>query len=97
MANPEGGLLPDNITQIGKIGQPLLATSMLLIYLYLMVYVFYEAYTEIDHKDEDFINCTCRSEDEQFYKALFAVYTTVWIIAVLGWSIVGCTDLYQFW
>lgn len=48
MASTEGGHLPDNITQIGKIGQPLLATSMMLIYLYLLIYVSYEAYTEID-------------------------------------------------
>ena len=97
MASTKGGHLPDNITQIGKIGQPLLATSMMLIYLYLLIYVFYEAYTEIDHKDEDFIGCTCHSEDERFYKALFGVFTTFWIIAVLAWSTVGCIDLYQFW
>ena len=87
--------VPSNVRQVGKIEQPLLLFSLLLLYLYLMIYVYYEAYTEIDRKDEDFMNCTCRSRDKSFYKSLFGLFTAFWIIGVFLWSV---TDLYyQFW
>ena len=89
-------LLPDHNIELDKIRQPLLSFSVALIYLFLMVYVFYDGYTGIDHK-EDFVNCTCHGQDRKFYIALFVVFSAIWSFAVLGWSILVCIDLYRFW
>ena len=89
--------VPDNVVYLQKIGQPLLSFSMVLIYVYLMIYIFYEAYTKIiDDKDEDFVNCTCLGKDKTFYHSLFAIFSIFWFIAVIVWSIVGFIDLYAF-
>ena len=89
--------VPDNIIDTEKIGQPLLSISMLLIYGYLIFYVFYEGITEIDDKDEDFVNCICLGKDKAFYIALFGIFSAFWITAVVTWSILGFIDLCSFW
>ena len=89
--------VPDNLVDLGKFGQPLLSFSMLLIYLYLMIYIFYEANTKIDDKDEDFVNCTCFEKDKSFYKGLFGIFTVFWGAGVFAWTIFGLIDLCAFW
>ena len=89
--------VPDNVVDLGKLGQPLLSFSMLLIYVYLMIYMFYEAYTEIDDKDEDFVNCTCLEKDKSFYIALVIIFTVLWEAGVIVWTTLGFIDLCAFW
>ena len=89
--------VPYNIFYTEKIGQPLLCFSMFLIYVYLMFYVFYEGFTEIDNKDEDFVNCICLGKDKAFYIALFVIFSVIWITAVVTWNIFGFIDLCSFW
>ena len=92
-----GKQVADNIVELGKVNQPLLSISVILIYLYLMVYVFYEAYNEIDRADEDFINCSCHGKDMRFYRAIFYLFSSFWLIAVLIWTVLGCLNLIYVW
>ena len=89
--------VPDNVVDLEKLGQPLLSFSVLLIYVYLIFYIFYEAYTEIDDKDEDFVNCTCLERDKSFYNAIFTIFTVIWGAGVIVWTIFGFIDLVVFW
>ena len=71
---------------------PLFSVAFILVYLYLFIYNIYQI-SEIDNKDEDFINCSCKDIDKHFYKGLFGTFTALWIIIVLGWKIgIGCVD-----
>ena len=72
---------------------PLYSIAFILIYLYLTIYNIYQI-SGIDDKDEDFINCSCKDKDKNFYDCLFGAFTAVWIIIVLVWKIgIGCADI----
>ena len=71
---------------------PLFSVAFILLYLYLTIYNIYQI-SGIDNKDEDFIDCTCKNQDRDFYKGLFGAFTTVWILIVLGYKLgIGYAD-----
>ena len=70
---------------IGQVGEPLSSFSVVVLFLYMLVFTFFRAFTDNNDKDEDFIGCTCRDSDKSFYTTIFILFTVIWGLIVIFW------------
>ena len=94
MSKLEKGVSSKISVSFDSISGPLFPTAFILLYLYLTIYIIHQVTSPggANDKDEDFINCTCKDGDKRFYRGLFWIFTSIWIILVLGWKIICLAD-----
>ena len=73
---------------IGEVREPLSSFAVIVIYLYMLVFTMFRAFTDNNDKDEDFIDCTCRDSDHAFYTAIIVLFSVIWGIIVIGWYVI---------
>ena len=94
MSKLEKGVSSKISVSLDSISGPLFPAAFILLYLYLTIYTIHQVTSPggANDKDEDFINCTCKDGDKRFYRGLFWIFTSIWIILVLGWKIICLAD-----
>lgn len=70
---------------IGQVREPLSSVAVLVIYLFMLIFTMFRAFTDNNDKDEDFIDCTCRDMDHQFYLAIIILFSIIWGVIVIAW------------
>ena len=73
---------------IGQVREPLSSFAVVVIYLFMLVFTMFRAFTDNNDKDEDFINCTCRDSDRSFYTAIVVLFSVIWGVIVIVWYVV---------
>lgn len=83
--------LAEVFDSISNLLGPLYPAAFILLYLYLTIYNIHQT-ANVNEKDEDFIDCTCRTSDKKFYGSLFWGFTITWMILVLIWQLIRLVD-----
>ena len=97
MGKEKGSIIsPHVIENLSNSLGPLFPIGFLILFLFLTIYNIHQI-IDVDGKDEDFIDCTCRNNDKNMYRGLFWSLTSLWIIIVLGWQIIRFTDCYKLY
>ena len=74
--------------EIGDIREPLSSFSVVVIYLFMLIFTMFRAFTDNNDKDEDFVDCTCQDNDHAFYTAIISLFSVIWGIIVVVWFII---------
>ena len=72
----------DYLKNLQQIKDPLLSYAIVIIIIYELIYASTEAFTNMEAKDEDFVNCSCILPYRIVTKVLFGLFSLLWITVV---------------
>lgn len=72
-----------SITLDFRLPRPLLPFSIIIVYIYLMLLIFFEGYSDNNSKMELAMNCSCIHKDRDYIRGIFWGFTGVWWLAVI--------------